>query len=618
MRNEFNDNFDSREPGRSRGKNSRTSRKRDSVSAQRTSRESYTDEDYYLDDDYNNSSQKDYSGQTGDASGKELDFIQIENNQTQSRRANSARQRGKRSAEKSPKVRRIRRIIILVIAEIFTLAGIFAYAYVSQIMNSLQRPSNYDTDKIRNEALTPEQKKHMTGYWTIAVFGLDSRDGNVNKGTQSDVIMLCNINRDTGEVKLASIYRDTYLNVSTNGTYNKINSAYATGGPEQAVAALNRNLDLDIEDYVTFNWKAVADGINMLGGVDIEITKDEFRYINGFITETVESTGVPSQHLKAPGMNHLDGVQAVAYGRLRLMDTDFARTERQRLIIEKAFEKAKQADLGLLNRILLEVVPQLGTNLTFSDFTDLILELSDFRIGETQGFPQKMTTQIISGKGDCVIPQTLESNVIELHKFLFNETDYQPSDTVRNISAKIASDSSRGQSSGGGSHSSSRPTEEPKTTEPETRESETIEDPTKESQSESGGESSSSREEIGPGITKPSTEPSGTGESNSESGSSGARPSQSQPGETESSSHSTSGSTAAESTEEHGPGVPTTGSGGPGHTTGASESTTAQPTAPLGPGQPSTAATQAPTAEAPSQPATQAPSIPVVSSPPAA
>uniref|UniRef100_UPI0032E4445B LCP family protein n=1 Tax=Lacrimispora sp. TaxID=2719234 RepID=UPI0032E4445B len=162
-----------------------------------------------------------------------------------------------------------------------------------------------------------KQRTHQKGYWTIAIFGVDSRDGNLDKGALSDVEMLCNINKETGEIKLLSVYRDTYLKINSKGTYHKINEAYFKGGHKQAMEALNENLDLNIDDYATFNWKSVADAINILGGIDLEITDSEFAYINGFITETVNSTGVGSHQLKHAGMNHLDGVQAVAYARLR-------------------------------------------------------------------------------------------------------------------------------------------------------------------------------------------------------------------------------------------------------------------------------------------------------------
>ncbi len=159
--------------------------------------------------------------------------------------------------------------------------------------------------------------------------------------------MLASINKKTGEIRLVSVFRDSYLHISERreNDYDKINEAYFLGGHEQAVQALERNLNMQIDDYATFNWKAVVDAINVLGGVDIEISDKEFAYINSFITETVNSTGVGSYQLEHSGMNHLDGVQAVAYARLRLMDTDFNRTERQRKVLGQAMEKAKARNL---------------------------------------------------------------------------------------------------------------------------------------------------------------------------------------------------------------------------------------------------------------------------------
>ena len=206
------------------------------------------------------------------------------------------------------------------------------------------------------------------------------------------------------------------------------------------MSALNRNLDLNITDYVTFNWKAVADAINILGGVDIELSKAEFYYINSFITETVEVTGIGSHHLKQAGMNHLDGVQAVAYGRLRLMDTDFARTERQRKVIKLAFEKAKTADFDTLYRVLGTVFPQTYTSLWIDDLYVSLKNINKYHLGETMGFPEARGDANMGKKGACVIPQTLESNVIKLHQFLFDTEDYTPSETVKSISKKIAAD----------------------------------------------------------------------------------------------------------------------------------------------------------------------------------
>ena len=349
------------------------------------------------------------------------------------------RSSGSGSGSGGKKMGRIAKFLILAGLEIVTLAGIFTYAHAAKLYNSVQRP-DFKLNNVENKELTEETVEKMKGYWTIAVFGVDSRGSNVGKGTNADVNMICNINQDTGEIKLVSVFRDSYLNINDKNHYNKLNMAYAEGGPEQAVKALNKNLDLNITDYATFNWKAVADGINILGGIDMEISKAEFYYINGFITETVKATGVGSHHLKKAGMNHLDGVQAVAYGRLRLMDTDFARTERQRKVIEKAFEKAKTANFSVLNNVMEVVFPQVATSLTFSDLTNLGLAISKYHIGETGGFPSQRADANMGKKGACVIPATLESNVTLLHQFLFGDESYTPTSTVKSYSAKIAAD----------------------------------------------------------------------------------------------------------------------------------------------------------------------------------
>jgi len=394
-------------------------------------------------------------------------------------------------ARASKAARRRRRKRKILIAEFLILAVVLAAAFF------FLRSTGKDND----------------GYWTVAVFGVDSRDGKVGKGALSDVIMIANLDRETGEIKLVSVFRDTYMKINQKGTYHKINEAYAKGGADGAVKALEENLDLHIDDYVTFNWKAVADTINILGGVDIDITDKEFAYINSFITETVNSTGIGSYQLKSAGPNHLDGVQAVAYSRLRLMDTDFNRTERQRKVVSLAMEKAKNADFSVLNNILVTVLPQVGTSVNVTDLIPLAKDIKSYHLGETAGFPFARGTTYI-GKMDCVIPLTLESNVVQLHQFLFGEeVEYTPSGTVRKISAKIAEDSGMsevgknaptGQSSGGGKKP--KETAPPETTpvpetevvtepEPETTAEPSTEETTEKATLENG-------ELVGPGATE--------------------------------------------------------------------------------------------------------------------
>lgn len=347
----------------------------------------------------------------------------------------------RRRKKKNDKTKKIVIGIVAAIVLLIAVVGIGAYAYINHQWGKLQE-NEFDVEEVQNENVPLEVREKMQkGYWTVAVFGVDSRDGSLGKGNQSDVIMIANLNRETGEIKLVSVYRDTYLNINEKNTYNKINAAYATGGPEAAVKALNKNLDLNITHYATFNWKAVATVINILGGVDIDVSKSEFYYINAFITETVKGTGIGSTQLTGPGLQTLDGVQAVAYGRLRLMDTDYARTERQRIVIQKAFEKVKKADLSTLNDVVGHVFSMCATNIEFGDLAGLVTGISKYHMGETTGFPAaRGEARIKIGKNNlsCVIPQTLESNVTSLHNFLYGDENYSPSSAVKEISAKIA------------------------------------------------------------------------------------------------------------------------------------------------------------------------------------
>lgn len=326
----------------------------------------------------------------------------------------------------------------MLIAEVFVLGVIFAYAYALKQYSKIQRP-DYNVEQVLNTDLSEKKLAEMRGYRNIAVFGVDSRDSSVGRGNRSDVIIICSIDQSNGEIKLVSVYRDTYLDVGKN-SFQKATHAYSYGGPARAVKMLNDSLDLNITDYITFNWKAVATAVNILGGVDIDITPAEFKYINSYITETVKGTGIGSVQLKAPGMQHLDGVQAVAYARLRYMDTDYQRTERQRKVVELAFEKAKKADPKTLNDLLGNVLSMVATNLTWQDGLDVINDIGKYKLVDTQGFPFKKDDMTKGTKGFIVVPIDLESNVVQLHSYLFKDENYEASAKVKAYSERISED----------------------------------------------------------------------------------------------------------------------------------------------------------------------------------
>ena len=319
----------------------------------------------------------------------------------------------------------------------YSCGGSFFVSKLSKI-----EKTKLDMDKIEvNEDISQESQKIMKGYQTIAMFGLDNRsNGNLSQG-RSDVIMLANINNDTKEVKLVSVYRDTYLDTG-DGIFQKCNAAYAKGGPEQAISMLNVNLDLNITDYVTVDFNSIIECVDLLGGVDMEITDDEASLMTGYIRELNELTGNKAENLTQGGTYTLNGVQACAYARIRYGGgDDYRRTERQRTVLTAMVKKAQQSDLTTVNKLINEVCGDIQTSFSNAELLALASQVFQYSIGDTTGFPFTKTTKVLSKKtGDVVIPCDLSDNVKELHIFLYEDSAYTVSDTVKQNSEKIVSD----------------------------------------------------------------------------------------------------------------------------------------------------------------------------------
>ena len=338
-------------------------------------------------------------------------------------------------------------LILFIAAAACLLACSAAYAKrtvedkVEEVVSMVQPIDKEVIETMENENLDEETLLDLKDNWTVALFGIDSREEDNLESANSDVIMLGTLDHETGDIRLVSVYRDTCLKTGED-RYRKANSAYASGGPKEAIQMLNENLDLRIDDYVAVNWKSVADAINILGGINLEVTKSEFRYINSFITETVKSTGIPSVHLEEPGYQHLDGVQAVAYARLRLMDNDFKRTERQRKVLELTLQKARNADFATLNQLIVTILPETASSIDTDDLYILAKNILKLNLKETAGFPFTHYEKTVGGAA-YVFPDNLSENVTELHKFLYGTDTYEPSEEVEKISAAITRKSGR-------------------------------------------------------------------------------------------------------------------------------------------------------------------------------
>ncbi len=344
------------------------------------------------------------------------------------------------------KARRRRRKRILLFFEGLLILVLLVGAYVALKFDKLNiTPINDDKDIHFN----PQVKENTTlkEYTNIALFGIDSRDESLGDGNRSDTMIVASINNKTHEVKLVSVYRDSYLMIPKDEDirYDKANLAYFYGGPKMSINLLNSNLDLDITDFVSVNFSALIDTIDALGGIDIEINDYERQYINGYMTETSKITGKEIIPLNESGLVHLNGLQATSYCRIRqTKGDDYKRTERQRLVISKIVEKAKKADLLTLNSLIDKVLPNVSTSLDVAEIYSLAKDAAKYELVDNTGFPFDLQSKDMGKKGDCVIPLNLEKNVSKLHEWLFGAQEYQVSEKIKEISNKIKEDSGLG------------------------------------------------------------------------------------------------------------------------------------------------------------------------------
>lgn len=295
-------------------------------------------------------------------------------------------------------------------------------------------------EQVISEDGEKEEVVELKGYRNIALFGVDARDGQLGKGTRSDTIIIASINQDTHEIKLVSVYRDTYLNLG-NDSYNKCNVSYARGGPELAINMLNSNLDMDITDYVTVGFSGLIDAIDALGGVEIEVTKAEINHLNNYQLCMAEELGVDYIPVTQTGLQTLNGMQATAYCRIRYTKgDDFRRAERQRDVLGAMMIKAKDASLTTLSEVVTSVLPSVNTSLNVNEIISVLGTVAEYNVVASEGFPfvKERTNATIGSKGDCIIPTTLEENVTELHKLLYEEDAYLPSKQVVSISEEIS------------------------------------------------------------------------------------------------------------------------------------------------------------------------------------
>ena len=367
----------------------------------------------------------------------------------------------KKNYKKSRRYKKMRRrkiIFGMEIAVLLILSGIlFVYAWINRSMDKMNQDT-LDTSQIQinSEVKANTDLSQLSGTQVIALFGVDARGvkgSELAESMNSDTIILCCIDHDKQEIRMVSIMRDTWMNMAkyTDEYYefDKANSAYNRGGPESMLSMLNTNLDFALTDYVTVNFKALADAIDVLGGLDIEMTNAECVHANNYNREVSEAQGVEYEAIPYDEdlgddyseVRHVSGALATSYARIRYGGGDDAkRTSRQRIVINLMVQKLKQNPTKI-PEILDKVMGNVSTSLTKNEILELGMHAVTYTMGTSYAYPFQLCygENVVNALGeDVVIPVTLEFNVRELHEYLYPGLSYEPSAAVTEYSDYIA------------------------------------------------------------------------------------------------------------------------------------------------------------------------------------
>lgn len=358
--------------------------------------------------------------------------------------AGTMRQEEKKVLSKKERAwkKKIKKLWLILASEVIVLALLmigFVVNYVNSKMDQMNINEIDENEILINDGLSTLTKEEYT---TIALFGLDSRDVTSDTGNRSDCIIIAAINNKTKEVRLISVFRDTYLQVADrggdyDGVYTKVTHAYAYGGPKAAIETLNKNLDLQITEYATVNFASLTKVIDDLGGVVVNVDEDERQSINIWLPETASIAGMSYTNVYETGDIVLDGLQATTYCRIRnIGQGDIDRAGRQREVIGAILDKAKQSDFVTLNKVIDDILPDVSTSLTKKEMLALLSGVFDYTITEGEGFPFIYKLTMVDGLS-VEVPAELDRNVELLHQYLY---DAVISDSTASASTDTATD----------------------------------------------------------------------------------------------------------------------------------------------------------------------------------
>ena len=264
-----------------------------------------------------------------------------------------------------------------------------------------------------------EQYKNANKITNIALFGVDSLSG---EGGRSDSIMVATVDPVHKKLKITSIMRDSYVYIDGYGQ-DKINHAYAYGGPELAIKTINENFGLNIENYATVDFSSLPVIIDLLGGIDIEITSDEIEYINDYINSLNSLEGTSSANIYSPGVQHLDGIQALAYSRIRYTaGGDYERTQRHRTVLDALFDKVLSSPVTSYPALLNDLLPYVETSLSTTEILSLATEVASIGNNlEQDRFPRDGYAEGANIDGIYYLTFDVETAKQQMRDYIFND-----------------------------------------------------------------------------------------------------------------------------------------------------------------------------------------------------
>lgn len=308
----------------------------------------------------------------------------------------------KNKGRKRKKFRLLRLVLFLLILGGVLLAGWYF------IVGRLYQKINYQ--EAGDQADQPWKEE---GAVNILLIGNDSRENG--EDGRSDAMILLSISDNTRKICMTSILRDIYVEIPGHGG-NRLNAAYAYGGPGLLMETIEQNFGIDVNRYVQVNFEAFATLVDAAGGVDLELTVEEIEYVNGYLVEYNMLTGRPEgtdyMDTSSGGLVHLNGPQALAYSRNRYIGTDFGRTQRQRKVLEAIVKKLPASMLKGNGWLFSELLPSLTTNLTKQECFSLSFQAGKFLTYDmVQGsIPLEGTYQNADIRGMSVLEIDFEKN----------------------------------------------------------------------------------------------------------------------------------------------------------------------------------------------------------------